>query len=243
MKINKHLLVAAACFSLTIGMANALTETYTVSSTTVTFTSGLTLGLTQFNPGLGTLDSVTLVLSLTNPTNNFATITNSGAYAVTDANFSLTLKIKLDSADAFSAAIDAYNTGGAGKTWIQAANSDSTTIASGAHWDFGNTNLASLSTGPRSTGLMTDNTVKGYLTGTGTVNLLALGTNTINTGGSTTGSLQLESNIGSTGGLTGVITYNYTAPPPVVPEPSTWMLLVGGLGSLALVRHLRTRKA
>jgi hypothetical protein len=56
-----------------------------------------------------------------------------------------------------------------------------------------------------------------------------------NTGGNTSASQETYAD------ATATVTYTYVAAPPAVPEPSTWAMLVGGVGLLAFGQRMRRR--
>jgi hypothetical protein len=186
------------------------------------------LGLTQFDPSWGDLQSVTISLSAS--LNSTFTITNTGGstYGVGSyAERSLDVYLGSSSIDQ---AVDAQNPNGSGNPWLTAYSArlslnNLAPNASASGTRAGNASPLGAS--------YTDNTTLGYFTGSGTA-VLDLSTvsgflmNLIN--GSSYDSAQ-----STTASVIGIVTYNFTP----IPEPSPFTLL--GMGLLMLWPLIRKR--
>jgi hypothetical protein len=205
--------------------ANTVQYTTTIDSTAVDWSKNL--ALEQFNPSLGTLDSIEITLS--SGISSVMTAVNQ-AESSSYGNGQTTINITLDTSTIGS--YDLFNVGAGavltytGANWVYATVDNQ--LAAGA-------NISSspeTGSGNKDTGILSNSTLLTDFTGSGDVNLLMTTLTTINssvTGGST--SLTQE----SSAGLTATITYNYTP----VPEPTTMALF--GIGSLGLFL-IRRRK-
>jgi hypothetical protein len=186
------------------------------------------LGLTQFNPSLGDLQSVTISLSA--GLNSTFTITNTGGSTYGVGSYAIkSLDVYLGSSS-IDQAVDAQNPNGSGNAWLNvySARLSLNNLAPNASASGTRTGNA----GPLDASY-TDNTTLGYFTGSGTA-LLDLYTGSgflmylIN--GSSYDSAQ-----STTATATGIVTYNFTP----IPEPSPFALL--GMGLLMLWPLIRKR--
>jgi hypothetical protein len=184
------------------------------------------LGLTQFNPSLGDLQSVTISLSA--GLNSTFTITNTGGSTYGVGSYAIkSLDIYLGSSSV-DQAVDAQNPNGNGNAWlnVNSARLSLNNLAPNASASGTRTGIAS----PLGASY-TDNTTLGYFTGSGTT-LLDLYTGSgylmylIN--GSSYDSAQ-----STTATVTGIVTYY------LIPEPSPIALL--GMGLLMLWPLIRKR--
>jgi hypothetical protein len=219
--------VAASVAIGTFGTVKADSISYTNSvSGLIDWTKQL--GLTQFNPSLGDLQSVTVSLSA--GLNSTFTITNTGGstYGVGSwAEKSLDVYLGSSSIDQ---AVDAQNPNGSGNAWLNvlSARLSLNNLAP-------NASVSGTRTGNASPlgASYTDNTTLGYFTGSGTT-LLDVYTasgylmNLFN--GSSYDSAQ-----STTATVTGIVTYDFT----LVPESSPIALL--GMGLLMLWPLIRKR--
>ena len=188
-----------------------------------------TVSLQQFNPSLGTLDSIEI--SLSSGMSTVLTVQNGDATSSSTGSAQTELQISLN-----TGSIGGYDLFGAGAAPVLDFLSPG----------FGYNNLPAgqgLTSGTLTknsstdTGVLTDGTLLNYFLGIGTVNLpVSTFTQTLlaNNGGNTTAS-QITS-----AGLNATITYDYTASP--VPEPSPLIMLGAGLMGLVFVGRLRTAK-
>jgi hypothetical protein len=182
------LLLSASCF------AASITETATLPLTPTDF-SDLPLAIAQFNPALGTLDSLTI--TVTGTTTGTATITNNSSITgtYTDAIFTM---LTVD---------DPTKTPILGASPAFPVN---VTIASGS------TVTTPTSTGSATNTITTNTGLSTYL-GTGSVDFFVSGSGAATITGPTPFSISQITDAGAT--LS--VTYNYAA---VVPEPSTLAL-------------------
>jgi hypothetical protein len=241
--LRKTYCMVAAVFLGLVLMAKAGTETFSVNSTVTTFgvNTPLTLALPQFNSSFGTLDSVTITLQLINPTNTVATLVNNGPNTVYNAEAHAELTIALGS-DAFSQAVDVYNPNEAGNPWVDVSTTHiDSSLASGGTYGPITTNLSTKAGASATAFAITDSTLFTDMTGTGTIDLNALGTVNDLTGGSTDGTLYLSGSISTSGGVEATVTYDYSVP-EVVPEPTTYAMVFCGFGMLLFLQKLRHGK-
>jgi hypothetical protein len=203
----------AACATSSLAQTSGPFTTSTPIPVSLTDWSG-TLLFPQFNPALGILDSVELNLSSTLTT---------------------TLEIINDASDGPSS--------GTANTWEEITVQDSGLHLTAPFSEFSSGYVYSLGSGnSTSSGLLTGSggsdltytsgAILTEFTGGGNIGLNAstfTQTTLSNTGGNTTSSQVTDA------GLTGTVTYTYTA----VPEPSTFGLLALGLSALPLLRRQR----
>ncbi|MFW2542146.1 choice-of-anchor E domain-containing protein [Primorskyibacter sp. 2E107] len=212
---------------LAAGAAQAATATYSgsVASTSTNWSDSVLL--TQFDPLLGTLDSVSL--SLTGSVDGDANAESlDGAPAVITLSLSATitasvagfpglsvdvnpLSSSIFNATSFDGTIDFGGTSGVSYSGLTASDSDTSVFTSGLSPFIGN--------------------------GTFSLDLSAVGAS------SGSGAGNLITQFFTDAGATASVTYNYTPPISEVPLPAGAPLLIGALGGLALVRRRKAKKA
>jgi len=208
------ILLAASAITATASTEGPITTSTPISPTSTDWID--TLSFAQFNPALGTLDSVTLDFSSTLTTTLSVTnqddLLDSKGYAVTEL------------------VINVQDTG-------SNLNANTLDLLS-SHFNYsslapGDTATSGLLTKSQNDGgnIYTSSPILSEFTGFGNI-ILDAGTLTTTgvfyTGGSAAAIQASDAN------LTGTVTYTYT-----VPEPSTYALLFGGLGLLFLVHRTR----
>jgi len=227
--MNKYIL------ALTVSAALATTASADTLSYTNSYTAGLNfttpLSLTQFDPALGTLDSMTI--SLASGFTSTFTITNIGISTYGDGSTAAKFVQIWLGTSAIDLLVNANNPNGSSNPWLNYTG-DTLDISGLAAGDYmsgtrGGTALPVSS-------LYTDSTTLADFTGTGAT-LLDVYTITGFSMNLVNGS-SYDSSSDSTATVTSVVTYDF-AP---VPEPSTLaMSILGGLGGSSLLL-LRRRK-
>jgi len=179
-----------------------------------------TLAFNQFNSSLGTLDSVTLYLSATSSVMQVTFTALPTLYgSVTNPNVTVGYYVSTTA-------------GSLPGTYPQITLGNTTTGAFSTPTAGGTLTFNWGTTTGTYSNTYTDSNTLQYFTGTGTATLNAFTITGWN--GSNVSNMWKESTNGTTGALTGEVTYNYTPNP--VPAPATALLLVPGLIGLALIR-------
>ena len=233
MKNLTSLLAASLLFVANVSTSSAQTLTEgpldsspSVPSTLTDWTD--TVGFAQFNPALGTLQSVTLdfssALSTTLTVANSGTSTSSGSVktelqvVVQDSGDNLTTP-GADPVPYSLTGISQLDYLSSKYTYSLGIGDQSTSSAlTGSGTSSDTYNISSLNGAA----------ILSEFTGTGSINLTGTTftqTNLTNTGGNTSSSQV------TFGNLTGTVTYTYL-PTVTAPEPSTWAMMLGGLGIL-----------
>lgn len=235
---TKAIGIAATALLLALSV-KANTVSYSSNIGTQTFDFGSTaLALQQFDTSLGTLNSITISLAATSYTDLSVHNTSPGTYG-DGSDVWNEIQITLGSST-FDAAVDALNPNAGGyknaNAWVDVMSPYFyvSGLTAGDTWGFSGDNTA-FSGRPAVTSGITSGTVFTDLQGVGTVNLDVLSHSTVDS--SISGGATFQANETVTGGVTAIVTYNYTAAP--VPEPTTMALF--GIGSLGLFL-IRRRK-
>ena len=221
----KSILIGVVVGALGLAVeAQASSRSYTSTITSQKTDWSNNVGLQQFNPSLGTLNSIQINLSSGMTTS--ITVVNSSTNS-SSGTAKTELQISLD-----TSSIGNYNLFGSSNPVLDYYSPTfSYSLAGGGSTSSGNLTQ----TGSRiSSGTLTDSTLLNDFTGSGLVTLVATtrtSTDLSNTGGNTTES---ES---TTAGLVSTVTYNYTAAP--VPEPSAFAVFAAGMVGLGLVWRFR----
>jgi len=219
--------------------AKAATETFTANYDNQTLDLNHTLNLTQFDPGLGTLTSIEVILTGSTLTSGSFLNTSSGAYGTGSSVYEKT-------AYYFgSSAIDNALAEYLGNNPLQANSKviNLNGLASGATKTVNNlTDDTSSAPGHNPSYLTADYTfgpsddLYSLVQGTGTFGVdlttVTLSVTTLNPNGANS-----ENDLVGTGSMGATVVYNYTA----VPEPSTMAML--GVGFASLLLFLRRRSA
>jgi hypothetical protein len=211
------LILCAVC----VGMAaSAKADFIGPLTTTAPITSvqtdwNLSLPFPQFDPSLGTLDSVEIAYSAS--FSSTYTITNIDPQNSSDGGVSTTVAMSLQDAGDNLESMPLILTGGGGGFFLMAGQSTTEGVSQSGSSD--NT--------------YSDPAILSEFTGTGSISLDA----------STGTSPNLSSNGGTTtytqvtdASMTGTVTYGFT---PAVPEPASMGLIVGAMGLLAGRRRHR----
>jgi hypothetical protein len=228
-KIMKKLTIKAL-FAPILGIALALmgvqqadatgpqtTGTMTVTGTASMVKGGTQLAVNSFNSSLGTLDSVTITLSGVQVGSTVTVSNTSGSEYVSDLYTTVTLTLKLGTNSLVTVS---------GVTTGDASYDSDTTV----------TGIVTPATGSgENTASVVSNIVQQFSSSTG--GLMNL---TLNSAGNSSFTEAGTENVGVTttavrGTATATVTYTYTA----LPEPSTWAMVFGGVGALALVQRFR----
>jgi hypothetical protein len=173
-----------------------------------------------FNPVLGTLESVTIVLTQT------ATVTSS----VTNQSAVTSNGYKVYSADQ----ITATGLGGNQATATLQSNTVTGTIATKTML----TNLGTLS-GTTSSNAVSESALADYI-GKGTSSMNVTGS-TITTGQITSGDNNIYLTFGGTAMVSGSVAIYYEYLPNTVPEPASLAMLALGLGTITVVRRMKRK--
>jgi hypothetical protein len=228
--IKSFALVALGVTTMSLSaFAASVSYSTTVPSTDLSFTSSA-LSFQQFDPTLGTLTSIEFTVS----GNAATTTTAENLDSVTEPYIlSVGAKLKLETAA----------TGGVVLNENVSVSGTSLDIASE------DTQVIHLSGSANSTSSY-DGATGAFVSGSGTlassINLsdfIGTGTYSLFTLGSIYSSNQIDganntTNVGSAG-ATVTVTYNYTT----IPEPTTWAMLMGGIGMVTVGRRMWKRKA
>jgi hypothetical protein len=226
--------VTAALLLGLVASTKADTATYTTTATG-TFDFGSTpLALAQFNPGLGTLDSITISLSGNTYTALTVYNTSPSTYGTPSAVWN-DVQILLGSST-FDLAVNALNPNYGNWTlpnaWLDVTSPhfNVSGLPSGDNTSFNayNTGGSGL---PAVTSSITSGTIFTDLQGIGYQNLDVYSASTVDSGISDGATFSADETV--TGGITATVTYVYTP----VPEPSSALFL--GLGGLALACYRR----
>lgn len=218
--------------ALAVASANAATITYnsgTISDTPTNWSSSL--GLQEFNPTLGTLNSITFTLN--GDVSGSVKVENTGSSAAT-VNSALAATLTLERPDTTQLVV----------VLPKATFTDSLSAFDGTI-DFGGTSGVTHSGISASTSqvsaTLTDATDLALFKGTGILSLpaVAVGSSAANGGGN------LVAQFISDAGASASVTYDYTpGTPATTPEPSSMALMGLGLGAAGLIgrKKLDARK-
>jgi hypothetical protein len=228
------LLVAAP-----VAMADSVTYTSnTIPNTTSTSSNMGTLALEQFNPSLGTLQSVDITLYGGGTVFFTAALTANGGtggatLTINSLSDTLTLKAAGASVPVNLALTGTYTPSSA--IVITAVTPPQPVV---------NTPVVTIPSSNISSGLLTDSTDLTDFSGLGNVDLTLSGSDFTTYSGNLTGTGYLAS-VGSTstGGGDATVTYNYIGQPGNTPEPGTLSLFGTGLLGLAGMLRYRFGKA
>jgi hypothetical protein len=232
MKIStliKHLIagvLAAVALSQTANAATTIGGTKTIPVTALSFSTDA-LSFAQFDPSMGTLTSVTFIVS-----GSAATLTTANNTDIIDGNYSLNIGANLF-----------LTMGPTGTTVLNQniASSGTNLVISPQTTEFVNLSGTAESvssyngTGALSSGagpLAAQIDISKFI-GTGTIDLFAQGS--IYSANQITGANQTNNDGSASASIMVVYTYD------VVPEPSTWAMLVGGVGTLVAARRIKRR--
>jgi hypothetical protein len=233
---RKPFVVAAALFCGLVLAAKAdSTVTYTTSVSGTFDFAPTPLALQQFNPNLGTLDSITISLSANSLTS--LTVYNTSPSAYESPSFVWDDVQILLGTSTFDQAVDAlnpnYGTWSLPNAWLDVSsphfNVAGVTSGNSQGFSGDNTGVSGL---PAVASGISSGTVFSDLQGTGTVNLDVASDSTVDSaihGGAT-----FTANETVTGGITAEVTYNYVAS---VPEPATVAMLGIGFCTLVVMRR------
>lgn len=229
MKALRNATLSLAALALLVAAPVAYADSYTVSAQSTNF-SGSTLNVAQFNPALGTLNSVDITLSGFGTTDIIATeiagiptsvntLFTSVALQLTDPTVALTINQSLVGQPLVGGSpIGLFNP-----------------LSIGALATYDSGSLALAGTATSDLGITTD--LSSYIGLSNLVfDLAGIANTTISYSG---GNLTTSQKTSAGADIT--VTYNYSEGPPPVPEPST--LILFGTGLLGLAGMLRNKFA
>jgi hypothetical protein len=216
------------------------TETFTADTGTQTTDFLTQFNIPQFNPSLGTLNSLSVTLA--GSMGAVGSVTNSGNGAATSVGISQNSTVTDNPPQLIAGSYSSNITTGS-------ANGDSLLLfksSASASVPVGNVGVSTTISGISLGANFTPQTVSessGFdpnLIGNGTFGIL-LSTGEFTSGGGTGGNLAFSATTGDDLNL--AVTYNYTPaapPPPSVPEPAPLTLIgIGLIGTAAIVRRRR----
>jgi hypothetical protein len=240
--MNKSILKQCGAAAAILGLAVAVKADTTSYTDTVSGTfdfPSTALALQQFDPSLGTLNSISISLSAASFTS--LTVSNSSPSAYGDPSSVWNDVEILLGNSTFDQAVDAlnpnYGSFALPDAWLDVTSPHFSVanLASGDTESFSHANTAA-SGDPVVTSDITSGTIFSALQGTGIMNLDVYSVSTVDSGIEYGATFSATENV--TGSMTATVTYNYTAP---TPEPST--LAVCGIGLFGLFMTMRRRIA
>lgn len=243
--VGKYLPGKSYIFALVLGfsMANAGANTVSYTSTlTGTFDFSGPLALQQFDTALGSLNSVTITISGSSRTSLTVTNTSPDVYGPSWVWNDVKIKVgtvSIGGSSSFDQDVDALNpNGGSRQPWLDVTSPqfEVTGLAAGAWQSFNDYSNTYSSGRPITTALVTNGPIFTALQGPGTVNLDIFTTSSVNSS-FTNGATFLATET-VTGGVTATVTYDYSP----IPEPSSYVMVLGGFGAFVLLQRMRHRR-
>ncbi len=227
--------------ALTLGVvlaAHADTISYNAGVTGTFDFAATGLPLQQFDPSLGTLNSISISLSANSYTSLTVFNTSPSAYGNGSAVWN-DVQVMLGSS-AFDQAVNAYNPNAGqfmlANAWLDVTSPyfNVTGLAAGGNQGFNDVNTAN-SGQPTVISGITSGLIFSALQGTGTQDLDVYSSSTVDSAIADGATFKADETV--TGGINAIVTYDYTP----VPEPTTMAML--GLGGCALIGVMRRRTA
>jgi len=232
-------ILAAGLMTCLAGFAHADSITFSSAPTFATDVTNQIVSVSQFNPGLGTLQSATFALGA---------IMSSSLVVLSDGNFrlgwdKLVFSVALNGKEGtmysglgVSASAPATRVVGTGVADGDFTSSERAIVAPGINPSTSVFSINSLAVTQNFTPFMIDDFI-----GTGTVDfyLTTVNLDAVDVAGLQSGGLPVGAGSALTTNVTALVTATYVYAPSPVPEPSTYAMLLAGLAGVLSLRRRR----